>query len=126
MEDTSEERRKLEAEKEMYDIVASRIVSEIANLLKNIEMLNKIESVTEKGKYTGDEVIAMAKYVMEQRIEKAKELVAKYLADPRPAVHAAAIEAAGGLAGDPFARVRVPSQPGQQPERFRQTRLGLG
>jgi hypothetical protein len=76
MEDTSEERRKLEAEKEKYDIVAVRIVSEIAHLLKNIEMLTKLEGVTEKGKYTGDEVIAMAKYVMEQRIEKAKEMVA--------------------------------------------------
>ncbi len=75
MEDTSEERRKLEAEKEKFDIVTARIVSEIANLMKNIEMLNKIESVTEKGKYTGDEVIAMAKYVMEQRVEKAKDMV---------------------------------------------------
>jgi uncharacterized protein (TIGR02231 family) len=76
LEDTSEERRKLEAEKERYDITASRIASEIMNLAKNAEMLNKIESVAEKGKYTGDEVIAMAKFVMEQRLEKAKEMVA--------------------------------------------------
>jgi hypothetical protein len=75
MEDTSEERRKLEAEKERYDVISARIASEIANLGKNIEMLAKLEGVTQKGEYTGDEVIAMAKYVMEQRIEKAKEMV---------------------------------------------------
>src|SRR6185369_12668924 len=75
MEDTSEERRKLEAEKEKYDVIAARINSEIANLQKNTELLAKLEGVTEKGKYTGDEVIAMSKYVMEQRVEKAKEIV---------------------------------------------------
>src|SRR5437868_179322 len=62
MEDTSEERRKLEAEKEKYDVSAARIASEIASAQKNIEMLTKMEGVAEKGKYTGDEVIAMAKY----------------------------------------------------------------
>ena len=76
LEDTSEERRKLEAEKEKYDVSGARIASEIVNLAKNVEMLTKLESVTEKGKYTGDEVIAMARFVMEQRLEKAKELVA--------------------------------------------------
>src|SRR5438067_2387336 len=30
----------------------------------------------DKGKHTGDEVIAMIKYVMEQRAEKAKDMVA--------------------------------------------------
>jgi Domain of unknown function (DUF4139)/N-terminal domain of unknown function (DUF4140) len=76
LEDTSEERRKLEAEKERYLVIASKIASEILNLQKNIELLGKLEGVTEKGKHTGDEVIAMAKYVMEQRIEKAKDMVA--------------------------------------------------
>jgi hypothetical protein len=76
LEDTSEERRILEAEKEKYLVVASKIASDLASLQKNIELLGKLESVTEKGKHTGDEVIALAKYVMEQRTEKAKEMVA--------------------------------------------------
>jgi hypothetical protein len=76
LEDTSEERRKLEAEKEKYLVVASKIASDMASLQKNIELLAKLEIVTEKGKHTGDEVIAMAKYVMEQRTEKAKDMVA--------------------------------------------------
>jgi hypothetical protein len=76
LEDTSEERRKLEAEKEQLLVVASKIASETASLQKNIDLLNRLEGVTEKGKHTGDEVILMAKYVMDQRIEKAKEMVA--------------------------------------------------
>src|SRR6516162_3601036 len=76
LEDTSEERRKLEAEKEKYLVVASKIASDMASLQKNVELLAKLEIVTEKGKHTGDEVIAMAKYVMEQRTEKAKDMVA--------------------------------------------------
>ena len=75
LEDTSEARRKLEAEQEKYLIVASKIASEMSSLQKNTELLGKLESITEKGKHTGDEVIAMAKYVMEQRVEKAKEMV---------------------------------------------------
>ena len=76
LEDTSEERRKLEAEKEKYLVIGSKIASDMASLQKNMDLLNKLETVTERGKHTGDEVIAMAKYVMEQRIDKAKELVA--------------------------------------------------
>jgi len=76
LEDTSEARRKLEAELEKHQIVASKLVSDVNSLQKNIELLSKLEAVTEKGKHTGDEVIAMAKYVMEQRSEKAKEMVA--------------------------------------------------
>jgi hypothetical protein len=76
LEDTSEERRKLEAEKEKYQVVASKIDSETAASQKNLDLLNKLENSSEKGKFTGDEMIAMSKYVMEQRIEKAKEMVA--------------------------------------------------
>jgi hypothetical protein len=76
LEDTSEERRKLEAEKEKYQIVASKIASDMTNLQKNIELLNKLEGIAQQTGRTGDEVIAMAKYVMEQRIDKAKEMVA--------------------------------------------------
>ena len=76
LEDTSEERRKLEAEQEKYQIIASKIVSEMTNLTKNIELLNKLEAVAQHTGRTGDEVIAMAKFVMEQRVEKAKDMVA--------------------------------------------------
>jgi hypothetical protein len=75
LEDTSEERRKLEAEMEKVQIISSKIESEIGTCQKNMELLNKMEKVTETGKHTGDEVIAMAKYVMEQRSERAKEMV---------------------------------------------------
>jgi hypothetical protein len=75
LEDTSEDRRKLEAELEKLQVIASKIDSELATLQKNIDLLNKLETVTEKGKHTGDEVIAMTKYVMEQRGERAKEMV---------------------------------------------------
>jgi hypothetical protein len=74
-EDTSEARRKLEADKEKHDIVAAKIASDMASCQKNVELLNKLEKVTEQSGRTGDEVIAMAKYVMEQRVEKAKEMV---------------------------------------------------
>jgi hypothetical protein len=57
-------------------VVASKIASDMSSLQKNIELLAKLEVVTEKNRLTGDEVIAMAKYVMEQRIEKAKDMVA--------------------------------------------------
>jgi hypothetical protein len=75
LEDTSEERRKLETELEKIQVLATKIDSEIGSLQKNLDLMNKLESITEKGKHTGDEVIAMAKYVMEQRLEKAKEMV---------------------------------------------------
>jgi hypothetical protein len=75
LEDTSEERRKLEADKEKYQVVAAKIESDLASLQKNLDLLNKLEGVTEKGKHTGDEVIAMTKYIMEQRLERAKDVV---------------------------------------------------
>jgi Domain of unknown function (DUF4139)/N-terminal domain of unknown function (DUF4140) len=76
LEDTSEARRNLEAELEKYQIIASKLVSDLASLQKNMELLGKLEGVTSTAKHSGDEVIAMAKYVMEQRTEKAKETVA--------------------------------------------------
>jgi hypothetical protein len=76
LEDTSEERRKLEAEQEKYQVISTRIASDMINLQKNMELLNKLEAVAQHTGHTGDEVIAMAKYVMEQRVEKAKEMVA--------------------------------------------------
>src|SRR6516165_11239906 len=76
LEDTSEERRKLEAEKEKYDIVGATLDSEMVTCQNNANLLAKLEASAQDPKRPGDEVIAVAKYVMEQRIEKAKEMVA--------------------------------------------------
>src|SRR5207247_8263426 len=54
LEDTSKERRELEAEMEKNLVAASKIEAEIANLQQNMNLLAKLESVTEKGKHTGD------------------------------------------------------------------------
>jgi hypothetical protein len=75
-EDTSEERRKLESEQEKYQVVAAKIDSETASCQKNVEFLAKLEATTDKSTRTGDEIIAVAKYVMEQRAEKAKDMIA--------------------------------------------------
>ncbi len=84
LEDVSEERRKLEAEKEKLLVLGSKIDSEIESIKKNMDLLSKLENFTdksavlstEKGGLNGDAVIALAKYVMEQRADKAKEMVA--------------------------------------------------
>ena len=76
LEDTSEARRKLEADQETLQVAAAKINSDIATLTQNMPVLTKLEGVSEKGKHTGDEVIAMAKYVMEQRDAKARDMVA--------------------------------------------------
>ncbi|HZZ81369.1 MAG TPA: mucoidy inhibitor MuiA family protein, partial [Gemmataceae bacterium] len=76
LEDTSEERRKLEAEKDKHMVIGSKIASEMTSLQNNIALLAKLEgTATEKSSRTGDEVIAIAKYVMEQRLEKNKDMV---------------------------------------------------
>src|SRR6516165_3334915 len=75
LEDVSEERRKLEAELEKFQVVAAKIQSEMASCETNMQMIAKLEATTNSGNRTGDEVIAIAKYVMEQRMEKAKEMV---------------------------------------------------
>jgi hypothetical protein len=76
LEDTSAERRKLDSEMEKLMVDGVKIISDIGSIQKNMELLAKLEGVTQKDGRTGDEVIALAKYVMEQRGEKAKELVA--------------------------------------------------
>jgi hypothetical protein len=83
LEDTSEERRKLEAEKEGLQVVAAKIQADIDTAAKNMGLLVKLEGFTEKtaltstekGGLNGDTVITLAKWVMEQRTDKAKELV---------------------------------------------------
>jgi Domain of unknown function (DUF4139)/N-terminal domain of unknown function (DUF4140) len=76
LEDTSEERRKLEAEKEKYQVLGVKIDSDTSTCLKNMELLSRLEGVTEKSTRTGDEVITVSKYVMEQRTGISKEMVA--------------------------------------------------
>jgi hypothetical protein len=83
LEDTSEERRKLEAEKEKLQVTAAKLNSEIGSIQENVKLLTKLEGFTEKtalvstekGNLNGDTVITLAKYIMDQRIDKAKELV---------------------------------------------------
>jgi Domain of unknown function (DUF4139)/N-terminal domain of unknown function (DUF4140) len=75
LEDTSEARRNLESVQEKYQVIAAKIESEINSCQKNIAMIAKLENVAEHSVKSGDEVIAISKYVMEQRTERAKEMV---------------------------------------------------
>jgi hypothetical protein len=75
LEDTSEERRKLEAEKEKLDVITAKLDSEMNACQKNMDLLIRLEMTTEKSTRTGDEIITVSKYVMEQRTERAKEMV---------------------------------------------------
>jgi Domain of unknown function (DUF4139)/N-terminal domain of unknown function (DUF4140) len=75
LEDTSEERRKLEAEKEKVQVLATKLESEMGSCQKNMDFLNKLEGATDKSTRSGDEIIAVSKFVMEQRTERAKEMV---------------------------------------------------
>src|SRR6516165_7992007 len=72
LEDTSAERRKLDAEMEKLMVDGAKIISDIGSIQKNMELLAKLENVTQKDGHTGDTIIALAKYVMEQRADKAK------------------------------------------------------
>jgi hypothetical protein len=83
-EDTREDVRKWQDEQKKLMLAAQKIQADIETLNKNMLSLNKLESFTEKatvlssdkGALNGDAAITMVKYVMEQRDEKAKELVA--------------------------------------------------
>ncbi len=83
-EDTREDVRKLEDELKKLALAAQKIQADMDSLKQNLMMLTKLEKFTEvstvhsteKGGLNGDTVITMAKYVMEQRAEKAKEMVA--------------------------------------------------
>jgi hypothetical protein len=84
LEDVSEERRKLEAEAEKLLVAGNKIDSEIVSAQKNMTLLAKLENFTdkttvlstEKGGLNGDTVITLVKYVMDQRADQAKALVA--------------------------------------------------
>jgi hypothetical protein len=83
LEDVSEERRKLEAEAEKLLVAGNKLDSEIASAQTNMNLLSKLENFTdkttvlstEKGGLNGDTVIALVKYVMDQRADQAKALV---------------------------------------------------
>jgi len=84
IEDTREDVRKLEDEKKKLQIAAEKIQAETTSITQNMQMLAKLEGFTDrtavhstdKGGLNGDTVITLAKYVMEQRADKAKEKLA--------------------------------------------------
>src|SRR4051812_20247378 len=84
LEDVSEERRKLESELEKLQVNGTKLVTEAQTIQKNMDLLMKLENFTdktsvmsaEKGGLNGDTVITLVKYVMDQRSEKAKEILA--------------------------------------------------
>ncbi|HYV36994.1 MAG TPA: DUF4140 domain-containing protein, partial [Gemmataceae bacterium] len=81
--DAREEVRKAEEEKVKIETQMEKLDGDIRAVEENMKMLTKLEnftsvtsvSTTEKGGLNGETVINMAKYVMEQRAAKAKELV---------------------------------------------------
>jgi hypothetical protein len=83
-EDTREEVRKIEEEIRKLQMDARRLQSEMKAIDGNMGLLAKLESfttastthATEKGKLDADAAIALAKYLMEGRLEKSKLIVA--------------------------------------------------
>jgi uncharacterized protein (TIGR02231 family) len=82
-EDAREEVRKAEDERYKLEVATEKLQADIKAVEDNLKMIAKLEnftsvttvSATEKGGLNGDTVITMAKYVMEQRGEKTKEMV---------------------------------------------------
>jgi len=83
-EDTREEVRKLEEEIKKLQTDQRRIQAEQRTLEANTKLLDKLENfttastthATEKGKLDSDATIALAKYLMEGRTERSKQMVA--------------------------------------------------
>lgn len=83
-EDSREEVRKAEEERYKLEEVIEKLNSEIKAVHDKMALLTKLENftgvtavaATEKGGLNADSVIAMSKYVMDQRTERAKEMVA--------------------------------------------------
>ncbi len=83
-EDTREDVRRLEAQLKELTNAAAKIQSDITTVQQNLQMVTKLENftsasataATEKGKLDGDQIITLSDYVMKQRGEKAKEMVA--------------------------------------------------
>src|SRR5262249_3530237 len=82
-EDTREEVRKLEDERKKQQLLGQKLQADLDTITQNMQMLTKLEKftettaahATEKGGVNGDAAITMAKYVMDQRADKAKEKV---------------------------------------------------
>ncbi len=82
-EDTREDVRKKEAQLKQLQLEAQKIQSDIGVVQKNLEMLAKLENFTtanlqhqaEKGTLNTEAIMALAKYVMDNRAEKSKTLV---------------------------------------------------
>src|SRR5205823_2393673 len=83
-EDTREEVRKAEAQLKQLLEDSEKIGSDIKTTEENLKMVGKLEgftsanavSATEKGKLDSDQITNLSDYVMKQRAEKARELVA--------------------------------------------------
>ena len=83
-EDTREEVRKLEAQVKELALTAQKLQGEMKTVEQNLQLLGKLEGftaastthATEKGVLNSESSIALSKYVMDQRSEKSKELVA--------------------------------------------------
>ncbi len=83
-EDTREEVRKIEEEIKKLQAEQRKVQAEIKALDANTALLTKLENfttastthATEKGKLDSDNAIALAKYVMEGRVERSKQMVA--------------------------------------------------
>src|SRR5262249_40935460 len=83
-EDTREEVRKAEAQLKQLLEDGQKMQSDIKTLEENLKMISKLEgftsasatSATEKGKLDADQITNLSDYVMKQRADKAKELVA--------------------------------------------------
>src|SRR5262249_41539525 len=79
LEDTREDVRKLEDEKKKLALAAEKLKSEMDAIDKNVAVLAGMERFTngagphaaKDGTLNGDAVIALAKYIMEQRADKA-------------------------------------------------------
>jgi hypothetical protein len=84
LEDTREEVRKIEDEAKKLVQTAKKIAADMKACQDNMALLLKVEtftaasttSATEKGKLDSTETISLAKYIMDGRNEKSKELVA--------------------------------------------------
>jgi hypothetical protein len=83
-EDTREEVRKLEEEIKKLQAEQRKVQADVRALEGNTKLLDKLENfttastvhATEKGKLDSDSTIALAKYLMEGRTERGKQMVA--------------------------------------------------
>jgi hypothetical protein len=83
-EDSREEVRKSEEQRYKLEQDIEKLHSEIKAVTENLALLTKLENftgvtavaTTEKGGLNADSVIALTKYVIDQRTERAKEMVA--------------------------------------------------